>query len=752
MNKIHALARRVAWWEGGLLLIGLTLFAAQCLTVSPHKSAAFDEQYHLTAGYSYLRTGDFRLATTHPPLMGIIGATALLPDPAIVLPLDHPAWQNGDRFLFSDVFLWEANPDPQQLLVTARRPLVGIGLLLLLILYGWARQLWGRQAALLVLLLAVFDPNLLANARVVTTDLGLSCFLALATWRLWRWLEAPSWPNLLCTGLAAGLAMSAKYTGLLFWPAAVIVLLLYPRRPESAPLWRRALALVGMGLTAYAVVWGLYRFEVGAMPDGPLRFPIPAPFYWQQLWWSFNRIVDLQAARLDFFWGEPGYGWWNYFPVALSLKTPLPLLLLALLGLWSALRYRQGHIVLILWTLPLLFLLLGMSGVLTIGYRHLLPAIPLLIVQAGGVVASIEGIPARRWLTYGLLTALLLWFLVSVLRVYPHQDAYFNELAGDWTKWSTILVDSNLDWGQDLPALREWMTAHDVEQVNLAYFGKAVPEKYGVQYQPLPSYLRFVEGVELNAYNPITPEPGWYAISATSLRLGLMQRENVDLYAFFRDKQPVGRAGYSIYLYEVTYPPLLPVERRVLFGQAASQLPPAELGASKTAPLAQRVQVKWVQSPETALYPLGTGFTTPTAGRYQPVNANFSDIFTLLGYSIDAPIVQPGGEVHFTLVWRKGAHAMPTPAPTRGNPISMFLHITGADPAQIISQFDGWRTALRGLEEGDIIVMPATVELSNEVQPGSYILRVGLYSPQSGARLTVEDADHAEVGALEVMP
>jgi dolichyl-phosphate-mannose--protein O-mannosyl transferase len=225
MNAGLTMTRFRSWWEGssllyGALLLGLVLFATQSLLVSPHKSAAFDEQYHLTAGYSYLRTGDFRLATTHPPLMGMIGATALLSDPALVLPLDDPAWQNGDRFLFSDRFLWEANSDPQQILVSARRPIVLVGLLLLVVLYLWAYQLWGRNGALLVLLFAVFDPNLLASARIVTTDLGVSCFLALATWRLWRWLEAPSLPNLFYTGVAAGLAMSAKYTGLLFWPAA----------------------------------------------------------------------------------------------------------------------------------------------------------------------------------------------------------------------------------------------------------------------------------------------------------------------------------------------------------------------------------------------------------------------------------------------------------------------------------------------------------------------------------------------------
>ena len=752
MKNLFAWLARDTWGEGVLLILGLALFALQTLTVSPHKSAAFDEQYHLAAGYSYLRTGDFRLATTHPPLMGMIGATALLNDATIALPLDQPAWQAGDRFLFSDVFLWEANADPQALLIAARRPIIGVGLLLVLVLYGWARQVWGRKGALLVLLLAVFDPNLLANARVVTTDLGLSCFLALATWRLWRWLVNPTWANLLFTGLATGLAMCAKYTGLLFWPAALFLMLFYPRQLQQPTRWQRLLALVGIGLTAYGVIWAVYRFDFGAMQDGPIAFPIPAPFYWQQLWWSFNRIVDLQAARLDFFWGEAGSGWWNYFPVALGLKTPLPLLILAGLGLWGALRGRQGRVSLVLWTLPLLFLLLGMSGVLTIGYRHLLPAIPLLIVQAGGAVTWIENLALRQRLAYGGLAALLLWFMASVLRVYPHQEAYFNELAGDWPQWSSYLVDSNLDWGQDLPALHDWMAAYGVERVNLAYFGKAVPEAYGVQYQPLPGYLRFMEGVELNAYNPITPEPGWYAISATSLRLGLMQPATVDLYAFFRDKEPVGRAGYSIYLYEVNYPAALPVERKVLFGQAAAQLPATELGVASDTTLSKRVQIKWVQSPETALYPLGQGFAPPTDKSYHPLDANFADVFTLAGYSSTQTSAKPGETVTLTLVWRKGPAAMPMPAPTHGNPLSMFLHVTGAEPGQIVSQFDGWRTALRGLEAGDIIVMPAPLELGSDVQPGNYILRLGLYSPQSGERLLVGEADHVQIGTLEVTP
>src|SRR5688572_27451615 len=99
---------QLAWWEWLGLVVVLGVFAAQALIASPHKSAAFDEQYHLAAGYAYLRTGDARLATTHPSLMGLLGGLALL-GKDVVLPLEHPAWAAADRFLFSDVFLWEAN-------------------------------------------------------------------------------------------------------------------------------------------------------------------------------------------------------------------------------------------------------------------------------------------------------------------------------------------------------------------------------------------------------------------------------------------------------------------------------------------------------------------------------------------------------------------------------------------------------------------------------------------------------------------
>ncbi|MDQ3250086.1 MAG: hypothetical protein M3Q45_12875, partial [Chloroflexota bacterium] len=350
------------------------------------------------------------------------------------------------------------------------------------------------------------------------------------------------------------------------------------------------------------------------------------------------------------------------------------------------------------------------------------------------------------------LVALVGWLIVGSLRIWPHQEAFFNELAGDWTQWSTILVDSNLDWGQDLPALRQVMAEQGIGEVNLAYFGKAVPEHYGVRYRPLPGYLRFVEGRELDAYNPYTPEPGWYAISATSLRLGLLQPENVDLYAYFRTQQPVARAGYSIYLYQVIDPPGLPVDRTVVVGEPVVGMGADKLGVQP----GRRVQVKWLTSAETAIYPLGVGFTPPADGTYRAVNVNFGDSFTLLGYTGVPATIQPGQTVPLTLYWQVGVRPVIMPAPTRGSPLSAFVHLVDGDPTAIVAQYDGWETALRGLEAGDVIVQRAPLTLGESVQPGVYSLLVGLYSPQSGERLPASgpeaQPDHAVVGQLEVRP
>ena len=763
-----------------LLAVLLTVFGAQALLASPQKSASFDEQYHLTAGYAYLRTGDFRLATTHPPLAGMIAALPLLLRGDINLPLDNSLWEQGNRYDFSDLFLWQANGDPKGILEQARLGIVALGVLLLAGIFFWGRRLLGAAGGWLVLVLAAFDPSLIANSRIISTDLPLTAFFVLAGWRLWCWLEEGRWYDLLLAGILGGLAMAAKYNGLLFWPVGGLAALLYlplgsEFRIAKRSWWQRLLGVVGAALIGLVVLWGVYRFTLGVPQRLPIPFPIPAPFFWDNLWATFGGLVQETVVKPDFLLGQVSTGgWWYYFPVAIAVKTPLPLLILFAAGLAALARKHQWRRQGMLWLPVLAFIGMGLTGILTIGYRHMLPAVPFAILLAGNaadwlwasragtrsnkprpgdlagprdIAASPDLVPLRAAIG-GLLIA---WLVIGTLLIFPHQEAYFNPLAGPWQNWSNILVDSNLDWGQDLPALKQVMDARGIDSVNLAYFGKAVPEVYGVHYRPLPGYLRLMQGREVSAYNPYTPPPGWYAISATALRLGTLQPDTTDLYAPFRSMQPVDRAGYSIYLYHVEDNGGEQVVRPIVVDRPVYRVAPAELGIAPGV----RAAVKWLQNGRSTIYPQGQGFAIPTGPTYHPVGADLGGVFTLLGYELDRDRVAPGEAATITLYWQVGEEPMPQPAPTRGEPISAFVHVVDGDPAKQVAQADGWDAALTGLEPGDIMAQQFTLNFGGDVAPKEYQLLTGLYSPQDGSRLPVtepgaEPSDHVDLGKITV--
>jgi 4-amino-4-deoxy-L-arabinose transferase-like glycosyltransferase len=713
-------------WEWLLLLLCLTLFGAQAALSARSKSATFDEEYHITRGYAYLRTGDFRMSFSHPPLVNVWSSLPLLWLPEITLPTDHPSWEDGNLLVFADEFLWRSNENSQQIVALARLPVIVLGLILITTMFWWTRQIAGALASWVVLFLAAFDPNLLTHSRLVTTDLGLTCFLLLTIWRLWCWLERPSQLNVILVGLFAGAAMAAKYSGLMVWPIILFILLIYPSYTH-----RRLLGLTGMGLFAFATLWAVYRFDFGPLPNTNWPIFMPAPFYFSSLWKTF---VDIEAvSRPSFLLGQVSdRGWWYYFPLALIVKNSIPLLLLSALGIFPLLRLNGPRRASVLWLPFLFFLGLGMTGRLSIGFRHILPGIPFLIMIAGHSVLweNIRGFDTSR-LVVPIAGGLLLWHTATTVSLFPHYEAYFNELAGGSTNGHRILVDSNLDWGQDLPALQQLLDDKNIDQVNLSFFGTAPPEKYGISYRPLPSFPRFVKGIEEKAYNPYTPPPGWYAISATSLRLGLYL-QNRELYAYFSDKEPAAQAGYSINLYEVQYPEDTVIERDIVIDQAVWDLPVEQYTLLPN----QRLVVKWMQSANTSINWLSQKAEFPS--NFQSVGANFSDAFSLLGFATPQSEIRSGEALAITLVWRVNTADITMPSPTTADPLAAFIHVASTDDSgSIVAQYDGWETALTGLERGDIITQAIQVQIPEDTPPAIYQLRVGLYSPQSWQRFPV---------------
>jgi hypothetical protein len=568
--------RRQRW----LVVPAILLFYFLALNSLVGDSPTMDEQNHIARGLAYLRTGDPRLSVEHPPLVNTLSALPLLTMPEISLPTADPSWEREPPdvfwYVFAEKLLWEANRDLdiQRILFLARLPLLYLTLGLALVGWHFAREMWGHPAALLVFLLLLFDPNVLANGRYVTTDLGGTLFAFLATYLLWRLWQAKgwNWRRWLWAAICIGLAFSSKLSTLVFAPIWAILALL-PLYDSSERSWhssgRRLLQLLLAGLAAFWLVWLVFAFQWGhflfldARLAGLARAQGPMPTFWS----GVERILLLSGGgRSGFLLGQfSDHGFPFYFPIALLVKTPLltlVLLLVAAITLLALPKARARAVFLLL--PPLAYFAASLLSALNLGYRHLLPMLPFIYLLIGGLASR----PVRAWawryfvghgedgsevsLAPVIPVALLVLNLLLIdAWMHPHYLSYFNLAAGGPSNGHRILIDSNIDWGQDLLRLQRWMAEEEIDRLKLAWFGTADPAYYGLNYDPLPGFPRpeFISQWTEPPFNTAAPEPGVYAISASSLWELPLADKNV--YPWFRQREPDYRVGYSIMIYEI---------------------------------------------------------------------------------------------------------------------------------------------------------------------------------------------------------
>ncbi|MBL7201440.1 MAG: glycosyltransferase family 39 protein [Anaerolineae bacterium] len=556
-----------------LLVIPLMLcLFAQLLFSAGRKSPTFDEPNHLTRGYAYLETGDLRLSRDegHPPLFNLICALplALLPD--LSLPTHLPSWEVAYRNAFAIEFTFSGKVPVARLFFLGRLPVILTTLCLAALIMRWARELYGSWGGVVALVFCAFDPNIVAHGRLVTTDMGMTFFLFLAAYVFWRFLQRPSFPLLALSGVAAGLAQSAKFSAILVLPFFGLLGLIetfHPkgslRLPGRARTGQALLVLGGvMGavvVCAGLTIWVIYGLDVG--PPAGWSISLPAPGYVEGLLRTVSHASEV--GHPTFLLGQHStQGWWYYFPVAFALKTPLPAML-ALVGAWVTnvwKRSRRAEWPLLL--IPAVYVAISLTSSLNIGYRHLLPILPFLWVYVGRIGA----LPVRaqagtttRWSTWAVavLCVLGLWLVVGTVNIYPDYLAYFNLFAGGPDGGWRYLVDSNLDWGQELPAIAAYAEQRSDARLHLSWFGSTYPHLYGLdlEYRLLPSHFSYPypQDAARSAYNPLYPAPGLYAIGATNLqRVGLAAG---DVYARFRAEEPVARVGHSVMIFEVPDPP-----------------------------------------------------------------------------------------------------------------------------------------------------------------------------------------------------
>lgn len=748
---------------------------AQLAFASPTQSAAFDEGYTITYGYAYLRTGDARLSRgQNPPLTNVFIALPLLLRDDVAFPIDHPTWQSADIYGFSDEFLWKANINrAASLVLLARLPEMALTLLLACVVYAFTRSLFGNPAGLIALFLCVFDPNILAHGHIVGTDLGVTLFMFSAVWVWTLAVKRDSLRAALIAGVLAGAALSTKYSAVWLAPILLVITLTYPGLRDH--LATRLKMLFVSALAALVVIWGTFVFSIGPITPGAL--PVPAPQYWESLGNVANRV---ESGTPAFMLGQiSSTGFPLYYPFVFLVKTPLPTLILIVIGVVNLIARRKRADIAV-WVPPLLIMFTAIFSTLSLGYRLILPVLPFALMIAGQGAASVLALSLQgegwgegrgRWARRGravLLVGLGVWLVVDSLSIAPAHVAYFNQLINHDRDYAA-LVDSNLDWGQDLIALREWQRANNMTDLNLAYFGTARPEAYGVSAKLLPSFSLNDFGPEANGFNANAVPPGRYAISATSLQLGTLY-SRWKLYEAFKERTPEARVGRSFLIYDVTYPDPA-VDRAVVLGPQASDLDTTTLGLDPD----RQLLVKWAGQDAVVLDMHGparyiTRGGEPIAGfapalhdallshatklgsdasgdlRLWEIDARvalsetlktlksgpllapdgtplnlpltFVDGLTLIGYDVTAAPDQPIELVTYWQVER-----------TPERPVSIFAHAIDAN-GQIVAQRDGLNVRVSALEPGDVIVQRFVIDQPEAAQA----LRLGVYDPATRQR------------------
>jgi len=444
----------------------------------------------------------------------------------------------------------------------ARLPIVFLTLGLAITGFHFAREMWGKLSALFAFSFLLLEPNILAHGRYSTTDAGGTAFLLLAAFLLWRmWRHGGwSWIRIIAAGIGIGLALGSKLSTSIFLPifAILAILPLYGRLWQLKDSVYRVMQLLLASLIGAFVLWLIYGLEWGSAQftsdwTGFLEgVSLPMPTYWAGL----DQILSISAGgRPSFLLGEfSTTGWWYYFPVALAVKTPLLLMILfvlsALLLLWDS-KSRSNAVFLLM--PAVVYFLISMQSALNIGYRHLLPILPFLLVLISGLATVKLAKPSfvARSPAFGpaVLVMALISLVVIDLLIHPSYLSYFNVIAGGPDNGHNILVDSNLDWGQDLKRLRLWMDENGEDRIKLSWFGTAEPEFYDIAYDPLPGLPYHFDLWWNSPFNPLDPEPGLYAISASNLWEVPLEEKTV--FAWFRDREPDDKIGYSIHIYRV---------------------------------------------------------------------------------------------------------------------------------------------------------------------------------------------------------
>ncbi len=578
----HGWHRAFAWSAFVIALIAYPILLSRYARAN---SPTFDEGMHIAAGYRYWKCGDYGINPEHPPLLKLIAAIPLRNWQLDVYDSSCGSATTNNIHLIATGYRLMNGPLADQILARARTAAMLFPLLLLVVIFFAARAWFGDLAAGCAVILTIFEPNLTAHGPLVATDMAVTATTLVSVFSADRYLRKPTIWRLLLLGFALGLALSSKHTAV-FVP--FILLLQFAgyfwfQRTSSQPpkIPHMLLAWSAACLIAVMFLWGTYQFRYSALPgraqvfeiakslqnDGRAdtlsghailtitRFHLLPESYVAGLLY----VVENSVRASYIFGRRHDTGVWYYFPVTILIKTPLPLLLLALLALVTLALWRAGKHELVVVAVPTaVFLLSAVSSKINLGVRHILPIYPFLILLAASAAAYYAG----RSRTAAVLCGMLLFSqAASYAHSYPNLISYANEAWGGQKELHRYLGDSNVDWGQSLYRVKDYAASHHITDCWIAWFGARTPSLTGLPCRMLagPGYVES-GNAELP---PILPEKfsGTVFISNTLVDYDLYP------YGYFLDHPPDDVVAGSVLVYHGNFDlPEIAAERRVSRG------------------------------------------------------------------------------------------------------------------------------------------------------------------------------------------
>lgn len=510
----------------------------------------------------------------------------------------------NDQWIAGWRFLYQPGNNTEAMLFWSRFPIILLSLLLGFVIFKWTRELFGAQAGLLALALFAFDPNILGHDHYVTTDLGIAAFCVFAFYFFLKYIKNPNWKSAALAGFFLGLAQLAKFSAILLLPIFGLTLLIqiFFRKEKIKKsflgslkikklwlqkFWHYGASFVLVVAVCFAMIWAVYEANTYNMPTEKIHqlvdtqlyggsknaaspllhkmadIPVLKPIsqYFTGFFMVFGRVA---GGNTTYFFGQvTNQSFREYFPIVFLIKEPIPILILLLSALaiaayfilrnnladfpkhiWKNLKnYLNEHIA---ETSMLLFIALytyvSITGNLNIGFRHLFPILPFMYILVSKEImflwTRLRGNTRKIYST--VIAILLFWLIAETAFAYPHYLAYFNQTVGGSKNGHKYVTDSNVDWGQDLKRLKNFVEKNNIDKIRVDYFGGGdvahyLGEKAVIWHSDYPH------------------EPGWYAISATFLQNSLYYKitEGRPDYQWLREREPDANIGGSILIYKV---------------------------------------------------------------------------------------------------------------------------------------------------------------------------------------------------------